>query len=233
MPRVTDRISPAPSGPRVPVRLLALAGGLGMAGAQYLVYAYAPVEAEMKLVQKIFYLHLPLAWWALFSFLVVFAASIQYLRTRKAQWERLADAAAEVGMVLATLVLATGMIWSKAAWWRWWVWDYRLTTTLVMWFIYAAYLVLRGLDMPRERLAVVKAVLGVAAFLDVPLVFFATRLWSSHHPVGVMSSGDGLEPEMRVAVLVSLAAFGLFWLALLALRCRVARTEDRIADLTQ
>lgn len=198
-----------------------------MAFAQWLIFAYAPVESEMGVTQKIFYLHLPLAWWGLFSFLLVFIGSVAYLRTRNEKWEILADSAAEIGVVLAGLALATGSIWAKAAWWRWWIWDYRLTTALVMWFIYAAYLVLRGLDMPAGRRAVVKAVVGVVAFLDVPLVFFATRLWQSNHPVGVMTSRDGLEPEMRITVLACLAAFGLVWAALLHLRCRIARLEKK------
>ncbi len=151
---------------------LTLAGGLAMAAVQWLVFQYAPIEREMGMSQKIFYLHLPLAWWGLFSFFVVFVANIAFLRTRKARWEILADSAAEIGVVLTTLVLITGSIWAKAAWWRWWIWDYRLTTSLIMWFVYAAYLLMRNLDMPRERLAALTAVLGVVAFLDVPLVFF-------------------------------------------------------------
>ena len=206
--------------------LAAIVGGVGMAFAQGLVFAYAPVEEHMKLVQKIFYIHLPMSWWGLFSFLVVFTASIAFLRTRRRKWELLADAAAEVGVVLGALSLATGSIWAKAAWWTWWKWDYRLTTTLVMWLAYAAYLVLRGLDIPRERRAAIKAVAGIVAFLDVPLVFFAARLGDSSHPTGIMSSGDGLEAAMRVAILVSLAAFGFIWFAMLALRHRIAVLED-------
>ena len=209
----------------------ALLGALAMAAVQWLIFAYAPIEHTMGLTQKIFYLHLPLAWWGLFSFLLVFIASIAYLRTRNECWEILADSAAELGVVLAGLALVTGSIWAKAAWWRWWIWDYRLTTTLIMWFIYAAYLVLRGLDMSAERRAVVKAVVGIIAFLDVPLVFFATRLWQSNHPVGVMSSADGLEPEMRLTVLGCLIAFGVFWLAILLLRYRIMRLERNLATL--
>ena len=211
---------------RTPIPLpifLALAGGLAMAAVQWLVFHYAPVEREMGMSQKIFYLHLPLAWWSLFSFFVVFIASIAFLRTRKEYWEILADSAAEIGVVLTTLVLVTGSIWAKAAWWRWWIWDYRLTTSLIMWFVYTAYLLVRNLDMPRERLSALKGVLGIVAFLDVPLVFFATRLWQSHHPSGTMTASDGLEPEMRLTVTAALVAFGLFWTALLYLRCAVYR----------
>lgn len=208
-------------------RALVLLAALAMGVSQWFVFQYAPVEAQMKLVQKIFYTHLPLAWWGLFSFFTVFVASLAYLKSRDSRWERLADSAAEIGVALTGLALVTGSIWAKAAWWSWWVWDHRLTTTLVMWFIYAGYLVLRGLDMPRERKALVKAVLGVAAFLDVPLVFFATRLWRSRHPVGVIAAKDGMEPEMRVTLLVCVFAFGLFWAALLLFRCRMAKLEDR------
>ena len=208
--------------------ILALTGGVAMAVAQVMIFFYAPLEARMGLAQKIFYLHLPLAWWALFSFLLVFAASIAYLRTNAPGWEHLADAAAEVGVVCAGLALVTGSIWAKAAWWRWWLWDYRLTTTLVMWFAYAAYLALRGLDMPPDRRALAKAVLGVIAFLNVPLVFFAARLWQSHHPVGIVASRDGLEPEMRLTLLVCLGAFGLFWMALLLIRRRILYLEHAV-----
>ena len=209
--------------------MLALAGGLAMAAVQWLVFRYAPVEQSMGMTQKIFYLHLPLAWWGLFSFFVVFIASIAFLRTRKTRWEILADSAAEIGVVLATLVLVTGSIWAKAAWWRWWIWDYRLTTSLIMWFVYAAYLLVRNLDMPRERRATLKAVLGIVAFLDVPLVFSATRLWESHHPSGTMTSPDGLEPEMRLTVIAALAAFGLLWAALLYLRSAVYRLDASLS----
>lgn len=212
---------------------LALTGGAGTAAAQWLIFEYAPVEKTMQLTQKIFYLHLPLAWWALFSFFIVFAASAAYLYTRKTRWEHLADSAAEIGVVLTTLTLVTGSIWAKAAWWRWWIWDHRLTTALIMWFVYAAYLVLRGLDMPRQRRAAVKAALGIIAFLDVPLVFFATRLWQSNHPVGIMSSRDGLENEMRLTIFACLAAFGLFWAALLLLRTRMARMEEAVQTLSR
>ena len=210
---------------------LALAATAALALAQWFIFVYAPIEAQMKMTQKIFYIHLPLSWWGLVSFLVVFVASIAFLRTRQRRWDLLADAAAEIGVVLTGLALVTGSIWAKAAWWTWWTWDPRLTTALIMWFVYAAYLVLRGLDLPWERKAAVRAVVGIVAFLDVPLVFFATRLWKSIHPAGTMSERDGLEPEMRLTILVCLAAFGLFWLALLMLRCRLGNQEDRLKSL--
>ena len=138
--------------------LLVLLGGAALAVCQWLIFFYAPVEAQLGLMQKVFYTHLPLAWWALISFLVVFVASIVYLIRRSPAADRVCAAAAEVGVLLAGLALVTGMIWARRSWGVWWTWDPRLTTTLVMWFIYAGYLVLRGLDLPPQRKRMICAV---------------------------------------------------------------------------
>ena len=98
------------------VALLGLLGGLAMAACQWLIYVYAPLEATMGVVQKIFYTHLPLAWWSFMSFFVVFVASIAYLRTRSQLWDHMAQAAAEVGVLCSALALASGSIWARHSW---------------------------------------------------------------------------------------------------------------------
>jgi heme exporter protein C len=174
----------------------------------------------MGVVQKIFYTHMPLAWWSTVSFFVNFVASILYLAKRRDAYSRLAGAAAELGVLFSGLALITGMCWARPIWNVWWTWDPRLTTTLVMWFVYAAYLLLRASDVGGQRQDTVLAVLGVVAFLDVPLVFISARYWRSIHPSVLGSQGGGMEPEMWLAVLANLVAMGLFWLALLAFRTR-------------
>lgn len=201
---------------------VALAAGLAVAGSQWLIWYYAPVEQTMGLVQKIFYAHLPLAWWSLFSFFGVFVCGIIYLKTRAERWDLLAGALAEVGLLFATLALITGSIWARKSWNTWWTWDPRLTTTLVMWFIYAGYLLVRSMDLDKRRQATVCAVVGIVAFLDVPLVFLSARLWRSIHPA-VFSKGGGLEPEMATTVIVCVAAWTLMWLTLVTLRYRQMR----------
>ena len=201
-------------------QLLAVAGGLAMAGAQWLIWCYAPEEASLGLMQKIFYLHLPLAWWALISFFVVFLGSIAVLARRSDAADRLCAAAAEVGVLFSGLTLVTGLVWARRSWGVWWTWDPRLTTALVMWFVYAAYLLLRGLDMAPERRRLVCAVVGVAAFLDVPLVFVSARIWRSIHPAVFASREGGLEPEMKLTAVACVVALGLFWAALVWLRKR-------------
>ena len=216
-----------------PAILIALVGGLLMAALQPVILLYAPLEAKMGLIQKIFYLHLPLAWWGLFSFFLVFVASILFLVRRNYFWDILAEAAAEIGLVLALLTLASGMIWARVSWNTWWTWDPRLSTTLILCFIYAAYLLIRHLDFSRQRRALISAVLGIVAFLDVPLVFFSARLWpQTIHPQVVTGPGSGgLDPEMKLVLFFSLAAFGLFWAALLILRCRLGRATARLDGL--
>ncbi|WP_165079476.1 MULTISPECIES: cytochrome c biogenesis protein CcsA [unclassified Desulfovibrio] len=201
-------------------QLLALAGALAMAGVQWLIWCYAPEEATLGLMQKIFYLHLPLAWWALASFFIVFLGSIAVLLRRSDAADRLCAAAAEVGVLFSGLTLVTGMIWARRSWGVWWTWDPRLSTALVMWFVYAAYLILRGLDMAPERRRLVCAVVGVAAFLDVPLVFVSARIWRSIHPAVFASREGGLEPEMKLTAVACVLALGLFWAGLVWVRKR-------------
>ena len=166
-----------------------------MAVGQYVIWFYAPEEMTMGLVQKIFYSHLPLAWWSFVAFFGVFAASVMVLWTGRECWDVLAGVLAEIGVLFSGLALVTGSIWGRAAWNTWWTWDPRLSTTLVMWFVYAGYLVLRSADVGGTKGAKVRAVLGIVAFLDVPLVFLSARLWRSIHPAVLASKGGGYIPE--------------------------------------
>ena len=202
------------------IRLFALAFAAASIIAQYLIWFHAPVEESMGVVQKIFYTHMPLAWWSTVSFFVNFVASILYLAKRRDAYSRLAGAAAELGVLFSGLALVTGMCWARPIWNVWWTWDPRLTTTLVMWFVYAAYLLLRASDVGGGRKEAVLAVLGVVAFLDVPLVFVSARYWRSIHPAVFGPQGGGMEPEMWRAMIANLVAMGCLWLAILLARVR-------------
>jgi heme exporter protein C len=211
--------------------LLAILVVLLMGAAQYAIFFHAPIEETMGIVQKIFYLHLPMAWWALISFFTVFAASLLYLLKRDVRYDILAGAAAELGVLLSGMALITGSLWARAAWNTWWTWDPRLSTTLIMWFIYCGYLLQRAGMAGRERKAMVSAVIGVIAFLDVPLVFLSARLWRSIHPAVFASRSGGLEPEMWTTVLIALAAWGVLWFVLLRLRFRQFEAETGVDSL--
>jgi heme exporter protein C len=198
-----------------------------MAVAIAMIFFYAPIESEMGIVQKIFYFHVPLAWNAFLGFLIVFVSSFRYLATRDPRWDARALAAAEVGVLFTTLVLITGPIWAKPVWGIWWTWDARLTLTLVLWLIYMGYLMLRRYVESPERRATLSAIVGVAGFIDVPLVYFAIRWWRTQHPQPVIMGGEdsGLDPRMATTLWVCSAAFLLLFTVLF--RRRVALEHMR------
>src|SRR6266536_6156655 len=176
------------------------------------IFLYAPTERVQGHVQRIFYLHLPLAWVAYLAFFIVFLCSLLYLWRSSERWDLLGHAAAEVGVVFTTLVLITGSLWARPIWGTWWSWDARLTTTLVLWFIYVGYLMLRGSVVDDSRAARYAAVLGVVGFLDVPIVHQSVVWWRTLHPgppVVQQDGGAGMPPAMVQVLLVSLVAFTL------------------------
>ena len=154
---------------------LVIALGLAlMVAALYMIFVYVPTEKATGAIQRIFYFHVPLAWVGFLAFFVVFISSIMYLWKHSVKWDALARASAEVGVVFTSLVLITGSIWAKPVWGIWWTWDARLTGTLVLWFIYIAYLMVRGYAREESQGARFGAVLGIVGFLNVPIVALAT-----------------------------------------------------------
>lgn len=157
---------------------------------------------------RIFFFHVPAAWTASICLFLSFMASIVYLVKRTPVWDRFACAATEAGWVLATVVIITGPIWAKAAWGTYWTWEPRLTSFLVLWILYLAYMMLRrGIDDPEKR-ARFSAVLAIIAFLDVPLIFYSIKLWGTiGHPQP--NYGFFSDPVIRNTILVNTAAFFL------------------------
>jgi len=202
--------------------------------AGYAALFVAPTERSMGDIQRIFYFHVPSAWTAFIAFFIVFIANIAYLTRRRQQWDWLAVSAAEVGLAFCTVVLVTGPLWAKPVWFIWWTWDARLTSTLVLWLLYLTYLLLRTLVDDPARRAIVSAVFGIFAFLDVPLVYMSIRWWRTQHPQPVIAGGEGsgLDPLMwRVFLLCWAALLGLMVL-LLRQRYRLERARHELAELS-
>ena len=200
----------------------------------YNVFIYVPNEASMGLVQRIFYFHAPSAITALFvAFPITFIYSILYLAKRRRWHDRVAYCAAEVGIIFTTIVLITGPIWARPVWNTWWTWDPRLTTTLILWFIYVGYMMLRNYTGEEERGARFAAVFAIVGFVDVPIVYMANRLWRTLHPQPVVMGGSnsGLAPEMLYAFLFSIVTFILLFLFLLFLRLRLERVRLQVSDI--
>ena len=201
-------------------------------GALYLVFIYVPTEETMGIVQRIFYLMVPVAWLALLSFFIIFISSILYLRTKKNKWDILARSSAELGIVFTTLALTTGVMWAKPIWGVWWTWEPRLTATLVLWLIYLAYFMVRSLATEESRGATFAAVVGIVGFIDVPIIGMATSLWRGMHP-GMLIFQDGLAPPMLLTLLVSLAAFTALYSLLLMQRVSMKNDEIEIEKLKE
>lgn len=190
-----------------------LYGGMviSMLAAFYFIFIYAAIEKTMGPVQKIFYIHVSSAWTAFLAFLITFVFSILYLIKRKRVFDTYAYVSAEIGVVFTAIVLTTGPIWAKSSWNTWWAWEPRLTTTLILFFLYMAYIMIRQMDGVWDKKARLSAVFGIIGFADVPIVFFAIRWWQSKfHPIvfgeGPSQKGGGIEDSMLVALLVTITA---------------------------
>jgi heme exporter protein C len=201
--------------------------------ALYAVFVYVPTEKMMGIVQRIFYFHVPSAWVAFLAFLVVFVGSVAYLWKKDRKWDILALSSAEIGVVFTSLVLITGPIWAKPVWGAWWVWDVRLTTTLVLWLIYVAYLMLRSTAGGGDRTARFAAVFGIIGFIDVPIVFMSIRWWRSLHPIVVATEGGGLHPSMLATLLISLGAFTLLYVYLLRQRVALEWMKAEVEEIKE
>jgi len=175
---------------------------------------------------RIVYFHVPMAWVAFLAFFVVFGASIAYLRTGNARWDHLGRASAEVGVIFTTLVLITGSIWGYPIWGTWWTWDPKLTTTLILWFMYLAYLMVRSYaEEPRgPRFA---AVVGIIAFFDVPIVYMSTAWWKALHPPAAIGPLAPQQPSSSIVwlLLISTLAFTVLYAFLVRVRVEIEQAE--------
>jgi len=197
-----------------------------MIAALAMVFLYVPNERVQGLVQRIFYFHLPSAWNTFLGFFIVAGAGASYLWQGNRFFDLLAQAAAEIGMVFCTIVLITGSIWARPIWGVWWTWDPRLTMVVVLWTIYAAYLLLRHLGGDTEQIARYAAVLGIIGVLDIPLLHIAVRLWRGIHP-----KVDKMAPEMLWTLLMCTVAFLCLFTWMLWLRLRSLSLREEITTL--
>ncbi|VAX19826.1 Cytochrome c-type biogenesis protein CcmC, putative heme lyase for CcmE [hydrothermal vent metagenome] len=202
--------------------VLAVLTAVMMALSVYMVFSYAPLERVMGWPQKIFYFHVPIAIACYIGFFVTFAGSIGYLWTKNIAWDRFAVAGAEVGIVFATLMLLTGMIWGKPIWGAYWTWDPRLTTSFILWLIFVGYLILRTRVDDEIMRAKYAAVMGIVGYADVPLVHWSVKLWSRGiHPVLEKTSHDsGMHPDMFTAFQVCLISILLLFVLIFIQRVR-------------
>lgn len=200
--------------------------------ALYTIFIYAPVEKTMGVIQKIFYIHVPSAFLAYLAFFITFIASIIYLYRKDPKWDTVAHCAVETGVIFCTIVLITGPIWARPIWNVWWTWDPRLTTTLILWFTYVAYLMLRR-SVKENRRANLAAVFGIIGFINVPITFFSIRLWRTIHPVVITSRGLNMSGPMKFSLIITFIAFCFLFFALLISRIRLERLKMNIEEIKE
>ena len=217
---------------------LLIASALLMATTLYLVYFWAPTEQNLGVSQRIFYFHVPLGWIGMVSIIVVAIASLLHLITGRQRWDDLAYSTAELGVIYASLILVTGAIWGKPAWGVWWTWDPKLTTTLVLWFIYVAYLMIRAygpMGSQGKRFASVIALIGA---IDAPIIYMASIWWRTAHPalnIGPAASDAEALGSSRIymTLLVSVVTFTVMYIALLTERYAMRKSESDLDELHQ
>jgi len=201
----------------VAVALMLLAAGA--------IFLYAPTDALQGPVQRIFYLHVSSAVAAYGCFAVVLVGGIIYLRNESPAADRFARAGALVGVVFTSVTLVMGMLWAKPIWGVYWTWDARLTSTLVLWIIYAGYLLVRRLAEPGRQAARIAAIVGIFGFVDVPVVHFSVTWWRTQHP-GPIVVNDALPAEMLATFLFTLGCTLVLAATLIAIRYRIETLID-------
>ena len=207
-----------------------LVTALAMFAAFTLISVYAPQEKSMGVIQKIFYLHVPLAWVTILAFLVIFVCSILFLAKGNILYDNIARSSAKIGFIFNSLMLLSGSIWAKAVWGVWWTWDPRLTTSLILWFIYICYLLIRNSSFEEERGAKFAAVIGIIGFADIPVIALSTTLWQTLHPAELIFQG-GLTAPMLITLIVCVIAFTLFYILLMTITVSIHRMEGVVLEM--
>ncbi len=198
------------------------------------IFRVVPTEEKMGVVQRIFYFHVPSAFAGFLGVALCAVFSALYLWKRERRYDLVAHASAEIGVVFFTIVLLTGPIWARPVWGVWWTGEVRLTSTLVLWLLYAGYLILRRSAENPEQEARWGAVLGIVGALDLPIIYKSVEWWRGLHPkVLKVSGGQGLDPAMERGLVLCSATFILLFALLLMLRCRSGALEDEVERLAQ
>ena len=233
-----ERLSMAESdssgGTRAPRRTSVLFGVIAIAAviaAQAFAFMTSPAEGDMGHLQKIMYVHVPAAWMAFISFFIVLVYSVAYLWRRRENDDLVAASAAEVGAIFTGLTLMLGMIWGRPAWGVWWVWDARLTSTLVLFLIFVGYLALRAFVDDASQRARWSAAVGAIGAINVPIVYMSVKWWRTLHQPP--SSPATLDPAYTMGLRINAIALLLVTIYFIMKRYEIARLERATEHLAE
>jgi len=217
--------------------ILDIASVLLLAVSAYLALIYAPEEAVMGQVQRVFYFHVATAWVGMLGFIAAGVAGIAFLRTANLKWDIIGIAAVEISLVFFLIAIILGSIWARPVWNTWWTWDPRLTTAAITELIYVAYFMLRqGIEDP-DRRARFGAVYTLVGAVSVPITFMAIRLFRTIHPVVIGSQsaqaqgGFNMDSGMKVAFFFALFAFTVIFVDLFWNRIRLGNLAQKVEQI--
>lgn len=212
---------------------LTVLGGLLVLVALWMVFFYAPTEREMGIIQRIYYIHVPTAWLGELAIGILALCSLGYLWLRDDRLDAIALSSAELALVFLTATLAAGPLWAKIAWGAWWVWDARLSFTLILWFINIGYFMLRGAADNVEQGKRFGAILALVAAVDVPLIHMSVYWFRTQHPKPVVMNPEGptASAEIVQTLLFSTLAFTVLFAGLLLHRYGYERLRRHLDGL--
>jgi heme exporter protein C len=207
-----------------------------MAVSLWMIFLWAPTDANLGTVQRALYFHVPVSVIALCAIILVAIGSVVFLVTGRHRWDWFAHASAETGVLMGGLALVTGAIWGRPIWNVWWTWDAKLTTTLILWFIFVGYLMLRAYAPPGAQGARLAAVVGIIGAIDAPIIYYAADLWRTTHPqriAGPGAEGSLESSEMALTLVVAIVAMVSTYAYVLYERYRVRRSEAELIELSR
>ncbi len=219
-------------------KVLGIAAFIAIGVGLYFAFIYAPTEATMGSIQRIFYFHMGSNAAALTSILIAAGAAALFLKTGNLKYDRLSYSGMELGVLFGAISLATGMIWARPVWNTWWTWEARLTSFLILWLVYVGYLMLRMSARDDVTIARIAAVFTFIGAVDVPFIIMAPRLWKGLHPVlfGTDAGGEftfNMTQPMVISLFVCIIAMLLLYFYLLWQRTRLARLQSEVAELRE
>jgi len=202
--------------------------------ALYMIFLWAPPERTLGDFYRVFFIHTPSAWVSYLAFTITFLSSILYLKTRNFKWDLYASSSALLGLLFCIITIITGAIWAKVAWGLYWNWDPRQTTTLVLMLAYLGYISFRMAINDKEQRARVSSVLGILAFISIPLSYLSTIIWATIHPMPLIPTSKlqiGVEPAILQTLLTSTFAVTLLFLWMFYVTVEMYRTIDTIKSV--
>lgn len=219
-------------------RVLGIAAFIAVAVGLYFAFVYAPTEATMGSIQRIFYFHMGSNAASITSIIIAAVAAALFLKSGNLKWDRLSYACMELGVLFGAISLATGMIWARPVWNTWWTWEARLTSFLILWLVYVGYMMLRMSAREDLTIARIAAVFTFVGLIDVPFIMIAPRLWKGLHPVlfGTDAGGEftfNITTPMLITLFICIIAVMLLYFYLLWQRTRLARLQSEVAELRE